>query len=76
MVPSKKKGLALLIGLGGKPKSDEAPESSDDMSGGDDVDEAYHDAAEELISSVSEGDADRVVEAFKLLHKLCAEGSE
>ena len=73
MLP-KKKGLAVVIGLG-KPKDDEdAPESKDEDMG--DVDEAYHDAAEELVAAVKDGDPDRVVDAFKLMHRLCAEHSE
>lgn len=75
MPDPKKKGLAIVLGFGDKSKpEDEAPESSEDMGG--DVDEAYHDAAEELVDAVKASDADRVVDAFKLLHQLCSEKGE
>lgn len=70
-----KPSIAMLL-LGSKKPSDGSKDEDKVDDKGDDEygDESEHmkAAAEELISAVKAGDADKVVKAFSALHHLCA----
>ena len=67
------KNLAMLLMGAKKPSDDEEDygNKDDEEDGGDDT-EHLHSAAEELISAVKAGDAEKVVKALGAMHHLFA----
>lgn len=71
----KKPDLALVIGVGdkGKPKDEEEMDGEGDDEGGAYTD-AFHELAMALGVDPAKVDADKGVEAMKVMHDLCAAG--
>lgn len=73
----KKPDLAVVIGVGGKPKKGPADSEPDEMDEDMEKDEGgtpEDDAMGEFKSALDSGDNARAVEAFKILYDLCHSG--